>query len=141
MAAQLLLGLVCIGFVVVGFLATWVMFFRLSCRLCDLESPTVTRTLGIVIVTFVAGLIAESMLAASVRFVYQQSKLPLWESGVTAFFLGLPVDMVVNAAIHAGMMRIAMGKGIEVWFVQRIMLLAVFVPIAFLMGLIFFLTK
>jgi hypothetical protein len=141
MAAQLLLGLIGLSCVVIGFLATWVMFFRLSCRLCDLESPTVTRTLGIVIVTFVVGLMAESALAASVRFVYQQSKLPLWESGVTAFFLGLPVDMIVNAAIHSFMMRIAVGKGIEVWFVQRMMLLAVFLPVAFLMGLIFFLTK
>jgi hypothetical protein len=141
MAPQILFGAICLAFILLLFLAAWVMFFRLSCRLCDLEQPGVLLSLGIVAVTFVAGLLAEGMLTGGVRFVYARSNLPLWESGVTAFFLGLPVDMLVNAAIHAGLMKIAFGKGIEVWFVQRILLLLVFVPLGLLLGLAILMTR
>jgi hypothetical protein len=140
MRPQALLILVCAAFTLLVVLTAWVIFFRLSCRLCKLPSPSVPRTLGIVIITFVAASITEIIMAASVRGTYSELNLPLWEAGFAAFFVGLPIDMVVNAGIHSLMMKIPIGKGIEVWFVQRVMLFSVIlligacVLVAFLAG-------
>jgi hypothetical protein len=97
----------------------------------------VPRTLGIVSTTFIIGFLVEAMLTAFVRMVYSRSNLPMWESGITSFFLGLPVDMLVNAMIHAWLMTLSLGKGIEVWFVQRLMLLTVFLPVLILVAIAF----
>ena len=125
MRPQDLLILVCITFTLFVVLTAWIVFFRLSCRLCKLPSPSVLRTLGIVVITFVAATFTEFLMAASVRETYFKLNLPLWEAGFAAFFVGLPIDMAVNAGIHSLMMKIPMGKGIEVWFVQRVMLFGV----------------
>ena len=77
------------------------------------------------LITFAATSLAEGILAAVVRASYSGLGLPLWEAGISAFFIGLPIDMAVNAGVHTAMMRIPPGKGIEVWFVQRVMLLGV----------------
>ena len=129
MRAQDLFIVLCAGFTLLVVLTAWVVFFRLSCRLCKLPSPSVPRTLGIVSITFVATILADAALAGVVRGTYSGMNLPLWEAGFTAFFLGLPIDMVVNAGIHAGMMKIPASKGVEVWFVQRVMLLGVILAI------------
>ena len=138
MLAQNLLVVVCAAFTLLVVLTAWVVFFRLSCRLCKLPSPSVLRTLGIVSITFVATILVDAALAGVVRGTYTGLNLPLWEAGFTAFFLGLPIDMVVNAAVHALMMKIPASKGVEVWFVQRVMLLGVVVAICGLAAIAYF---
>ncbi len=138
MRAQVLAVIVCAGFTLLLFLTAWVIFFRLSCRLCKLPPPSVPRTLGIVLITFVATSLAEAALAGVVRGTYSGLNLPLWEAGFTAFFLGLPIDMAVNAGVHAGMMRIPASKGVEVWFVQRVMLLGVILAVGGFAALAYF---
>jgi len=138
MRGQILAVAVCAGFTLIVVLTAWVIFFRLSCRMCKLPPPSVPRTLGIVFITFVATSFAEGLLAAVVRGTYAGLNLPLWEAGFTAFFLGLPVDMAVNAGVHAGMMKIPATKGVEVWFVQRVMLLGVMLAVAAFVALAFF---
>ena len=81
-------------------------------------------------ITFIATILADAALTLAVRETYTGLNLPLWEAGFTAFFLGLPIDMVVNAGIHAGMMKIPASTGVEVWFVQRVMLLGVILAVA-----------
>lgn len=129
MRPQNLFIALCAGFSLVVVLTAWVIFFRVSCRLCKLPPPSIPRTLGIVLITFVAASITEVMMAALVRGTYAKLNLPLWEVAFTAFFVGLPIDMLINAGIHSLMMKIPMGKSFEVWFVQRVMLLGVVLAI------------
>jgi divalent metal cation (Fe/Co/Zn/Cd) transporter len=126
MGAQILIGLICLAVMLFLFFASWVIFFRLSCRLCKMDPPGVLQTIGIVILTLIASFIVDGILAWIVRAVYIRSNMPIWESGIATFFLGLPVDMLINAGIHAKVMDISMGRGIEVWFVQRVLLMLVF---------------
>jgi hypothetical protein len=140
MRGQLLILLLCAGAFLLLVLMAWVLFFRLSCRLCKLPPPSLLRSIGIVVLTFVIASIGEGILAAGVRGAYRGFGWPRWETGFVTFFLGLPVDMVVNAGVHAGMMKLPFGKGIEVWFVQRVLLFSVILlagglaAIAFLAG-------
>ena len=138
MRAQVLAVVVCAGFTLLVVLAAWVVFFRLSCRLCKLPPPSVSRTLGIVLITFVATSLAEAMLTGVVRVSYDGMNLPLWEVGFASFFLGLPVDMIINAGVHGVMMKIPFGKGVEVWFVQRAMLSAVLLAVGLFVALALF---
>lgn len=137
MGGQIVAVIICAGFTLLVVLTAWVIFFRLSCRLCKLKPPSIPRTLGIVLITFAATSLAEGILAAVVRASYSGLGLPLWEAGISAFFIGLPVDMAVNAGVHTAMMRIPPGKGIEVWFVQRVLLLGVILGIGGLAALAF----
>lgn len=138
MAANNLFVIAVLAMMVFAFMTAWVVFFRISCRLCHLPSPSVIRTLGIVSITFVATIFADALLAGALRGTYDALHLPAWELGIAAFFIGLPIDMVLNAGIHKAMMKIPAGKGIEVWFVQRIMILGVVIAITTFVAIVYF---
>ena len=40
--------------------------------------------------------------------------MPNWEAGLIVVFLFLPIDLLISASLHAGLMNIKFGKGIEV---------------------------
>ena len=44
---------------------------------------------------------------------------------------------MISSAIHAGLMGIKFGKGIEVWFVQRLIWLSIVAAIAFVAAIVF----
>ena len=51
--------------------------------------------------------------------------------------LPVPADRsLISAGLHAGLMSIKFGKGIEVWFVQMLIYLSIAVAIAFLAVLV-----
>ena len=64
--------------------------------------------------------------------------LPRWEAVVIVFFLLFPIDLVLSSAIHAALAGVRFGKGIEVWFVQRLIQLGLLVGIL-IFGLVIFL--
>ena len=116
------------------FLLTYV--YRLACVLCGLPRPSVLTASGVMMVTIVSVALAESIMGAVVELSCDAAGLPRWEAGVITFFLFLPIDLVISSGIHAGLMGIRFGKGIEVWFVQMLIYLSIAVAITFMSVLV-----
>jgi hypothetical protein len=116
------------------FLLTYV--YRLACVLCGLPRPSVLNASGVMLVTVVSVALAESVMGAVVELSCKSAGLPGWEAGVIIFFLILPIDLVISSGVHAGLMGIRFGKGIEVWFVQRLIYLSLLAAIAFIAALV-----
>ena len=111
--------------------------FRLACRLCGLPTPSVLAAAGIMLVNFVADAVALAVLEESVWVVAKEMNVPRWESWLVTRFLDLPVDLVISSGLHAGLMGIKFGKGIEVWFVQRLIQLSVVAVVAFVAAVVY----
>jgi hypothetical protein len=99
--------------------------FRQSCVLCGLPRPSVPTAAGVLLLIRVGTTVSEAVLNAVVQQSCQAAGLPRWEAGIIVFFLLLPVDLLISAALHSALMNIKFGKGIEVWFVQMLMYLAI----------------
>ncbi len=108
---------------VVLFLLTYI--FRLACVLCGLPKPSVLAAAGIMMINFVADAIALTILEQVVHAVAGAVGVPRWEAWIITRFLDLPVDLAISSGLHAAVMGIKFGKGIEVWFVQRLIQLGI----------------
>jgi hypothetical protein len=121
----LVFGLCIILGTLVGILLTAVLIFRLACKWCNLERPGLMAASGIVILSWVAWAIAEAVMIAALQVVYEALGYPLWEARFVGFFLGLPFHLVVTSLLHIMLMRVSLGKAIEVWFLQQGILLSI----------------
>ena len=110
-------------FVLFAVLGAAILVFRVACRLCGVEAPGVMKSAVIIVATTAVLAVCEVVMASAVRGVYDRLNYPLWEAGVVAFFVGLPVDLVVASAVHAAFLRVKFGKAVEVWFAHRLILL------------------
>ncbi|HEX4608082.1 MAG TPA: hypothetical protein VH092_07745 [Urbifossiella sp.] len=108
---------------VVLFLLTYI--FRLACVLCGLPKPSVLSASAIMMVNFVADAIALTILEQVVHIAAGAAGVPRWEAWIITRFLDLPVDLAISSGLHAAVMGIKFGKGIEVWFVQRLIQLGI----------------
>jgi hypothetical protein len=99
--------------------------FRQSCVLCGLPRPSVATAAGVLLLIRIGTTISEAVLNEIVQRSCEAAGLPRWEAGIIVFFLLLPVDLLISAALHSALMNIKFGKGIEVWFVQMLMYLAI----------------
>lgn len=118
---------------VVLFLLTYI--FRLACVLCGLPKPSVIAASGIMLINFVADAVAFALLETVVHEVTALAGVPRWEAWFIARFLDLPVDLAISSGLHAAVMGIKFGKGIEVWFVQRLIQLGIVAVIALIWGI------
>lgn len=120
----MILAVICVmGTLLLGILYVAVGIFRLSCRLCGLERPPLFVAIGIVTISWLVLTITEALLLALTEKVYDFLGYPHWEARLACFFVGLPLDMFIATLLHKVMMREQLGKAIEVWFVQRLILL------------------
>ncbi len=55
-------------------------------------------------------------------------------------FLFLPIDLSISAGLHAGLMSIKFGKGIEVWFIQMLIYLSIATAATFVVVLVYLAT-
>jgi hypothetical protein len=108
---------------VVLFLLTYI--FRLACVLCGLPRPSILAASGIMMINFVADAIALTILEQVVHAGAGAAGIPRWEAWIITRCLDLPVDLAISSGLHAAVMGIKFGKGIEVWFVQRLIQLAI----------------
>jgi hypothetical protein len=116
------------------FLFTYI--FRQACALSGLPKPSVFTAAGVMLLIRISTTICEALMDLIVRETCQMAGLPGWESVLIVFFLLLPIDLLISAALHAGLMNIKFGKGIEVWFVQWLIILSLLTAIAFVVGLL-----
>jgi hypothetical protein len=122
--------LCCVGVMLFAVLAAAVLLFRLACAMAGVPRPSFFKAAWIVAVTSVVLSVAEGIMAAIVRAVYQDLDYPLWEAGLVTFFLGLPIDLAVASGIHAAFLRVKFGKAVEVWFAHRLILLSIVMAVA-----------
>lgn len=111
------------------YLLTYV--FRLACGLCGVPRPSVLAASGIILVNFIADAVALTVLEQVVGVGSRAAGLPHWETWIITRFLDLPVDLVISSGIHAGLMGIKFGKGLEIWFVQRLIQLGIATAVGF----------
>lgn len=111
--------------------------YRYACVLCGLPRPSVLNASGVMFVSWVCLLLAEAVMGELVKVTCDQVGLPRWEAGVIVFFLLFPIDLVLSSAIHAQLAGIRFGKGIEVWFVQRLIQLGMVVGVLLLALLVY----
>jgi len=123
---------------VVLFLLTYI--FRVACVMSGLPKPSVLAASGIMLINFVADAIAFAVIETVVNEVTARAGIPRWEAWFIARFLDLPVDLAISAGLHAAVMGIKFGKGIEVWFVQRLIQLGILASGA-LVGVIYVLAR
>ncbi len=117
------------------FLLTFI--YRWSCVLCGLPKPTVVVASGIMFVAWLSLVIAVGVLRTIVHAVCDAAGVQPWEAGIIVFLLALPLDLLISAGIESGLMGVRFGKGVEVWYTQRLIQLSIVAAIAFVIALIF----
>jgi hypothetical protein len=110
--------------------------YRWSCSLCGLPKPTVLVASGIMFVAWLSLVMAVGVLRVIVHEACAAAGLPKWEAGIIVFLLALPVDLLVSAGIESGLMGAPFGKGVEMWYTQRLIQLSVVAVIGFIAGLV-----
>lgn len=113
---------------VVLYLLTYI--FRLACSLCGIPKPSVLAATAVIVVNLIADAVALGVLEELVVAAARPVNVPRWESWIVTRFLDIPVDLAISAGLHAGLMGIKFGKGIEVWFVQRLIQLTIVAAVA-----------
>ncbi len=116
------------------FLVTFI--YRWSCSLCGLPRPTVLVAAGIMFVAWLSLGMAVGVLRALVSNGCAAAGLPRWEAGLITFFLALPIDLVISASIESGLMGARFGKGVEMWYTQRLIQLTLIAGIGLVIGLV-----
>lgn len=114
------------------FLFTYI--FRQACAWSGLRKPSILTAAGVMILIRISTTISEVLMDVVVRETCEIAGLPGWESGIIVFFLLLPIDLLISAGLHSGLMNIKFGKGIEVWFVQWLIILSIVAAITFVVG-------
>jgi hypothetical protein len=119
-----------------GLLFLFTYIFRQACLLSGLPKPSVIVAAGHLFLITVAETFADFIMVEVVQWGCDLARVPLWEVRIIIFFLFLPIDLVISSGIHAALMGIKFGKGIEVWFVQRLIYLCIAAAIAFIAAIV-----
>ncbi|HEY2909781.1 MAG TPA: hypothetical protein VGI99_06020 [Gemmataceae bacterium] len=120
-----------------GLLFLYTYIFRQACSLSGLPKPSVlVATLHLLLISL-AQFMTDFAMVESVEWGCDRGGIPQWEARIIIFFLLLPIDLVISSGIHAGLMGIKFGKGIEVWFAQRLIYLSIAAAIAFVAAIVF----
>lgn len=110
--------------------------YRWSCVLCVLPKPPVVVAAGIMFVAWLSLVMAVGVLRTVVHEACKVAGLPEWEAGIIVFLLALPVDLLVSAGIESGLMGVRFGKGVELWYTQRLIQLTFLAVVGFVIALI-----
>jgi hypothetical protein len=113
-----------------GLLFLFTYIFRQACVLCGLPRPSVLTAFGVMVLIRVSTFVPEAIMNVIVTESCKLAGVPLWEASLIIIFLLLPIDLLISAGLHSGLMSIKFGKGIEVWFVQMLIILSILAAMA-----------
>ena len=116
------------------FLLTFI--YRWSCVLCGLPKPTVLVASGIMFVAWLSLVMAVAVLEMVVHEACAWAGLPLWEARIIVSLLALPLDLLISAGIESGLMGARFGKGVELWYTQRLILLSILAAVGLVVGIV-----
>jgi hypothetical protein len=108
--------------------------FRQACAWSGLPKPSILTAAGVMILIRISTTISEALMNYAVSKTCEWAGFPDWETSIIVIFLFLPIDMLISSGLHSGLMNIKFGKGIEVWFVQGLIILTMLAAIAFVVG-------
>ena len=91
---------------------------------------------GIMFVAWVSLVMAVGLLRELVHAGCSAAGLPPWEAGIITWLLAMPVDLVISAGIESGLMGARFGKGVELWYTQRLIQLSIIAVIGLIIGLV-----
>ena len=91
---------------------------------------------GIMFVAWLALVLAVGVLREVVHAACSAAGLPRWEAGIITFLLALPMDLTVSSGIESGLMGVRFGKGVELWYTQRLIQLTILAAIGLVAGLV-----
>jgi hypothetical protein len=135
--AAVLLAICFIGLMLIPIaLFVFTYIFRQACSLSGLPKPSVFTAAGVMLLIRISTTVCEALMDLIVSETCQMAGLPRFESGLIVFFLLLPIDLLISAGLHSGLMNIKFGKGIEVWFVQWLIILSFLATVTFVVALI-----
>lgn len=117
------------------FLFTYI--FRQACVLCGIPKPSVLTAFGVMLLIRISTTVSEAVMDVIVTESCRAAGLPRWEAGIIVLLLFLPIDLLISAGLHAALMNIKFGKGIEVWFVQWLIILSILIALAFVAVLVY----
>ncbi|MFO0824107.1 MAG: hypothetical protein U0792_13505 [Gemmataceae bacterium] len=135
-----LILLACCFFVVLLVPVTLFVFtsvFRQACVYCGLPRPSVATASGVMLLIWVSKTASEYVMGRLVWASCSAAGVPRWVADIIFVLLFLPIDLLISAALHAGLMNIRFGKGVEVWFVMMLMYLSVFAVAALVAAVIY----
>jgi hypothetical protein len=126
------LGLACcfLLLLIPGLLFLFTYIFRQACVLCGLPRPSVLTSFGVMVLIRISTFVPEAIMKVITTEACDLAGVPLWEASIIIIFLVLPIDLLISAGLHSGLMSIKFGKGIEVWFVQWLIILSILAAIA-----------
>jgi hypothetical protein len=110
--------------------------YRWSCVLCGVPKPNVIVAAGIMFVGWLSFVMAVSVVREGIHAATAAAGLPRWESSIIVFLLALPIDLVISAGIESSLMGVRFGKGVEIWYTQRLIQLTLIATIGFVVGII-----
>src|SRR6266545_5547229 len=110
--------------------------YRWSCALCGLPKPSVLVAAGIMFVGWLSLVMAVGVLRTIVHEACSAAGLPKWEASIIVFLLALPLDLLISAGIESGLMGARFGKGVEMWYTQRLIQLSIVAAIGFVAGIV-----
>lgn len=117
------------------FLFTYI--FRQACVLCGLPKPSVLTAFGVMLLIRLSTFVSEAIMEVIVAESCRAAGLPRWETGIIVVILFIPVDLLISAGLHAALMNIKFGKGIEVWFVQWLIILSIVIVVSLIAIIIY----
>ena len=138
---QVFATLLCFAGVIFVLLGFEITVFRIACLACRVPQPGFFRSIGMVMVLLVVPAVVDGIVGSVLFELYKASNYPLWEAGLVQFFLALPIHMAICSTIHAKMMSLRLGQGIEVWFVEKVMKFTLLLLIVGAVALVFFLKQ
>lgn len=114
----------CCGLLGFALLAVYLItfLFRYACVLCGLPKPSMWTAFAVLLLIWICKTAAELIMRMTVAEGCQLAGLPPWEGWLIVILLLFPIDLLISAGLHAAFMGIRFGKGIEVWFVQMLMI-------------------
>ena len=116
---QFIVALFCLGMIGFFFIGFELLIFRVACAVCGLDQPGFLRTMSVLAAIKLIPWIVIGLLSGLLYETYEHLNYPLWEAGIVWFLLALPIQMALCGVIHAKIMRIRLGEGVAVWFVEK----------------------
>ncbi len=111
--------------------------FRHACVLCGLPKPSVSTASGVMMLIWVSKTLSEAVMNVIVQESCRSVGVPRWEADIIVIFLLIPIDLLISASLHTGLMNIRFGKGVEVWFVMQLIYLTILIPVGLVFGTLY----
>lgn len=127
---QIVVALACVLFVLALFLGLLVLILRLACAVCGVEKPGFVKGSVVVFTSWLVLSVFEAVLLGLTEQLYEAFGYPYWEARLVCTIVALPAKMLIDSALHVVLLRVSLGKAVEVWFAKVLIELGLIAGVA-----------